>query len=117
MRTARCRRSSGRGEGRTALLTALLYVVGALSDQAPSAVQRRAVVRTSPELQERGRSAESEATLLAEVGVAVFRTAFERWTGEPDGVGLRARIREEAAELAAGLGAVDFAALRREPHR
>ena len=110
-----------------ALLAALVDVAGGLAGQAPLAAQRRAVVRASPELQERGRTkfaavadavadalrdrgtAESEATLLAEVGVAVFRTAFERWTDQPDDMGLPARIREAAAELAAGLGAVDFA--------
>ncbi|HEX6450124.1 MAG TPA: TetR/AcrR family transcriptional regulator [Trebonia sp.] len=114
-----------------ALLTALVDVAGVLADQAPLAAQRRAVVQASPELQERGRTkfaavtdavadalrdrgtAESEATLLAQVGVAVFRTAFERWTDQPDGVSLPARIREAAAELAASLGAVNFAALPR----
>ncbi|GGM96930.1 TetR/AcrR family transcriptional regulator [Streptomyces fuscichromogenes] len=114
-----------------ALLAALLDIAGALADQAPLAAQRRAVVRASPELQERGRTkfadvtaavagalrdrgtAESQATLLAEVGVAIFRTAFDRWTDQPDGVGLPVRIREAAAELAAGLGAVDFDALPR----
>jgi AcrR family transcriptional regulator len=114
-----------------ALLTALVDVAGALADQAPLAAQRRAVVRASPELQERGRTkfaavtdavadalrdrgtAESAATLLAEVGVAVFRTAFERWTDRPDDMDLPARVREAAAELAAGLGAVAFAALPR----
>jgi AcrR family transcriptional regulator len=110
-----------------AVLTALVDVAGGLADQAPLAVQRRAVVQTSPELRERGRTkfaaateavadalrdrgtAESQATLLAEVGVAIFRTAFERWTDQPDDVGLPARIREAAAELAASLGAMDFA--------
>jgi len=114
-----------------ALLTALVNVAGVLADQAPLAARRRAVVRASPELQERGRTklaavtdavadalrdrgtAESEATLLAQVGVAIFRTAFERWTDQPDDVGLPARIRAAAAELAASLGAVDFAALPR----
>jgi AcrR family transcriptional regulator len=114
-----------------ALLAALMDVAGGLADQAPLAAQRRAVVKASPELQERGRTkfaavtdavadalrdrgaAESEATLLAEVGVAIFRTAFERWTDQPDHVGLPTRIREAAAELAASLGAVDFATLPR----
>ena len=114
-----------------ALLTALVDVAGLLADQAPLAAQRRAVVRASPELQERGRTkfaavtdavadalrdrgtAESEATLLAQVGVAIFRTAFERWTDQPDDVGLPARIGEAAAELAVSLGEVDFAALPR----
>ena len=114
-----------------ALLTGLVDVAGVLADQVPLAAQQRAVVRASPELQERGRTkvaamtdavadalrdrgtAESEATLLAQVGVAIFRTAFERWTDQADDVGLQARIREAAAELAASLGAVDFAALPR----
>jgi AcrR family transcriptional regulator len=114
-----------------ALLTALMDLASVLADQAPLAAQRRAVVRASPELQERGRTkfaavtdavadalrdrgtAESEATLLAQVGVAIFRTAFERWTDQPDDVGLPVRVREAAAELAASLGKVDFAALPR----
>jgi AcrR family transcriptional regulator len=114
-----------------AVLSALVDVAGMLADQAPLAAQRRAVVRASPELQERGRTkfaavtdavadalrdrgtAESEATLLAQASVAIFRTAFERWTDQPDDVGLPARIRQAAAELAASLGAVDFAALPR----
>ncbi|MFI6347583.1 TetR/AcrR family transcriptional regulator [Streptomyces sp. NPDC050560] len=114
-----------------ALLAALLGVADGLGDQATLAAQRRAVVRASPELQERGRTkfaavtaavadalrergaAESQATLLAEVGVAIFRTAFERWTDRPDGVGLPARVGEAAAELATGLGTVDFTTLPR----
>lgn len=114
-----------------ALLAALVDVAGTLADQAPLAAQRRAVVRASPELQERGRTkfaavidavaealrdrgaAASEATLLAEVGVAIFRAAFERWIDHPDGVGLPVRIGETAAELAATLGTVDVATLTR----
>jgi AcrR family transcriptional regulator len=114
-----------------AILSALVEVADMLADEAPLAAQQRAVVQASPELQERGRTkfaavtdavadalrdrgtAESEATLLAQVGVAIFRTAFERWTDQADDVGLQARIREAAAELAASLGAVDFAALPR----
>ncbi|MBM9503303.1 TetR/AcrR family transcriptional regulator [Actinacidiphila acididurans] len=114
-----------------AVLTALVDAAGPLADQAPLAAKRRAVVQASPELQERGRTklaaatdavanalrergtAASQAALLAEVGVAVFRTAFQRWTDQPEDADLAARIREAAADLAAGLGAVDFAAL---PH-
>jgi AcrR family transcriptional regulator len=112
-----------------ALLTALVDVGGMLADQAQHAAQRRAVVQASPELQEREGTkfaavtdavadalrdrgtAESAATLLAQVGVAIFRTAFERWTDQSDRAGLPARIREAAAELAASLAAVDLAAL------
>ncbi|WP_435124868.1 TetR/AcrR family transcriptional regulator [Actinacidiphila sp. bgisy144] len=114
-----------------ALLAGLLDVSDALARQAPLAVQRRAVVQASPELQERGRTkfaavtaavvdaledrgaTASQAGLLAQVGVAVFRTAFDRWTDDPGSAGLAARIEEAAAELADGLGSVDFAALPR----
>jgi AcrR family transcriptional regulator len=108
-----------------AVLTALVGLADVMADQAPLAVKRRAVVQTSPELQERGLTkfaavtdaladalrdrgtAEPEATLLAQVGVAVFRTAFGQWTDQPDDVGLPARIRKAAAELANSLGAVN----------
>ena len=111
-----------------ALLAALLEVAGGLAEEAPLAAQRRALVRASPQLQERGRTkfaaatnavadalrdrgtAESEATLLAEAGIAIFRAALERWTDQPDDVGLPARVWEAAAELAGSLGTVDFAA-------
>ncbi|SEG24049.1 transcriptional regulator, TetR family [Actinacidiphila yanglinensis] len=111
-----------------ALLAALVDIAAGMADQAPLAAQRRAVVQASPELQERGRTkfaaateavadalrdrgtAEPQATLLAEVGVAVFRSAFERWTDRPDVAPLPARIREAAAELATSLGAVDLSA-------
>jgi AcrR family transcriptional regulator len=112
-----------------ALLAALVDLADVLADQAPLAAQRRAVVQASPELQERGRTKfaavtdavagalrdrgtpASEAMLLAQVGVAIFRTAFDRWTDHPGDAGLPARIQEAAAELAASLGEVDFAAL------
>ena len=112
-----------------ALLAALTDVAVPLADQAPLAAQRRAVVQGSPELQERGRtkfaavtdavaealhdrgSSASDATLLAQVGVAIFRTAFERWTDQPDGISLPTRIREAAAELHTSLSEVDFTAL------
>jgi AcrR family transcriptional regulator len=112
-----------------ALLTALLDVGEALAGQVSLSVQRRAVVRATPELQERERTkfaavtdamadalrergtAESAATLLAQVGVAIFQTGFVRWTDQPERAGLPARIREAATELAASVGAVDFAAL------
>ncbi|SDN17422.1 TetR/AcrR family transcriptional regulator [Actinacidiphila guanduensis] len=112
-----------------ALLAALVDAAGALTDQAPLAAQRRAVVRASPELQERGRTkfaaateavadalrdrgcAASEATLLAEAGVAVFRTALERWTDRPDDADLPTRIRQAAAELATHLATVNPATL------
>ena len=111
-----------------ALLAALVDFAGVLADQAPLAAQRRAVVQASPELQERALTkyavvaeavaealrdrgaAESEATLLAQVGIVIFRTAFERWTDRPD-IGLPTRIRQAAVELTASLSEVDFGAL------
>src|SRR5580658_3827339 len=81
-----------------ALLTALADVGAVLGAQvALHAVQRRQVIARSPELQERGRTKFAEvadalaaelvrrgcepasATLLADVGVAIFRTGFNRW--------------------------------------
>jgi AcrR family transcriptional regulator len=114
-----------------ALLTALAEIGELLADRVPHAAQRRAVIETSPELQERERTkfaavagaladalqqrgaAESTASLLAHVGVAIFQTAFERWTDQPERAGFPACVGEAAAELAASLGAVDIPALSR----
>jgi len=52
------------------------------------------------EFGERG-VAPSTAVLLADVGVAIFRTAFGRWVDEPDAGTLPNRLREAATELAA----------------
>ena len=111
-----------------ALLAALVDIGDLLAGRVPHAAQRRAVVKASPELQERERTKfaavtdaltdalqqrgapGSGARLLAQVGVAIFQTAFERWTDQPDYANFAARIREAAAELAASLGAVDIAA-------
>lgn len=102
-----------------ALLTALAEVGAVLADRVVlHAAERRAVIAGSPELQERGRTKfaavadalaaalrqrgveASGARLLADVGVAIFRTGFDRWVDSPDGAGLAARIGEAAAELA-----------------
>jgi AcrR family transcriptional regulator len=101
-----------------ALITALADVAAVLGAQvALHAVQRREVIARSPELQERGRTkfahvsdalaAElvrkgcelESATLLADVGVAIFRTGFNRWVDNPDGYELAACLREASAEL------------------
>ncbi|APU16422.1 transcriptional regulator, TetR family [Actinoalloteichus fjordicus] len=104
-----------------ALLVALVDIGEWFADLVPHAARRRAVIASSPELQERERTklaavtdalAEalrergtptSRATLLAQVGIAVFRTAFERWTDEPEPADFAARVREAATELAASL--------------
>ena len=103
------------------LLTALADVGELLADRVPHAGRRRAVINASPELRERERTkfanvadaltgalrqrgvAESEAQLLAHVGVGIFQTAFERWTDEPGQADFPARVREAAAELAASV--------------
>ena len=102
-----------------ALVTALADVGEVLGAQAaPLAVQRREVIARSPELQERGRtkfaavayalsvelvrrgSEPATAALLADVGVAVFRTGFNRWVDDTDGNDLPAYLRGAGAELA-----------------
>jgi len=101
-----------------ALLTALDDVGKVLGGQVASlAAERREVVARSSELQERGRTkfaavadalaAElvrrgcelASAALLADVGVAIFRTGFDRWVDHPDGDDLAACLREAGAEL------------------
>ena len=105
-----------------ALLVALVEVGGVLAGRVlPHAARRRAVIKTSPDLQERVRTkyaaardalaealcrrgvAASEAGLLASVGVALFQTAFERWVDHPESADLPDRVREAAAELTATL--------------
>ena len=104
--------------------TALADTGELLAGRVSHAAQRRAVIKASPELQERERTkfaavtdalagalrqrgaAESTADLLAHIGVAIFQTAFERWTGQPEHEGLSACIREVTTELASSLGAV-----------
>ena len=102
-----------------ALITALADVGAILGDRvAPHAVQRREVIARSPELQERGRtkfaavadalaagliqrgSDPASSTLLADVGVAIFRSGFDRWVDNPDRDDLATRLREAGAELA-----------------
>ncbi len=102
-----------------ALVTALADVGTLLGARvAPLAAQRREVIARSPELQERGRtkfaavaqaleyelvrrgSEPASAMLLADVGVAIFRTGFGRWVDNPDGHDLAAHLREAGAELA-----------------
>ena len=107
-----------------ALMAALEQVGEMLADRvAPHAAQRRAIAKSSAELQERERTkfaavaeaidaalrqrgvAPSTAGLLADVGVAIFRTAFGRWVDEPDAGTLPNRLREAATELTAAFEA------------
>lgn len=101
-----------------ALLGALEQVGDMMAAQvAPHAAQRQAIVDSSTELQERGRTkfaavcdaldaalqqrgaTPPTAGLLANVGVAIFRTAFGRWVDEPDAGEFSTRVREAADEL------------------
>jgi AcrR family transcriptional regulator len=104
-----------------ALLAALVGIGELFADLVPHAAQRRAVIASSPELQERERTklaavtealaealrergaATSRATLLAQVGIAVFQTAFERLIDQPEHADFAARVREAATELASSL--------------
>jgi AcrR family transcriptional regulator len=105
-----------------ALLSALERVGDMLvARAAPHAAQRQAIVESSTELKERGRTkfaavsdaldaalqqrgaTPSTASLLANAGVAIFRTAFGRWVDEPDAATYSARVREAADELARAL--------------
>ncbi|MBV9582440.1 MAG: TetR family transcriptional regulator [Chloroflexi bacterium] len=102
-----------------ALLKALTEVGAVLADRVVlHAAERRAVIAGSSELQERGRTKfaavadalaaalrqrgmeASGARLLADVGVAIFRTGFDRWVDSPEDADLAARIGEAAGELA-----------------
>lgn len=101
-----------------ALLTALEQVGDVVAARAaPHAAQRQAIVDGSTELQERGHTkfaavadaldaalrqrgaTPSTASLLASVGVAVFRTAFARWAAAPDAAAYSTLVRETADEL------------------
>ena len=110
-----------------ALLAALVATGDLLAGRVPHAAQRRAVIQASPELQERERTkfaavtgalagalrqrgAAESAGLLAQVGTAIFQTAFERWTDQPDRADFPACVREAAAELAASMGAAGIPA-------
>jgi AcrR family transcriptional regulator len=103
-----------------ALLAALADVGELLIDRVPNAAQRRALINASPELRERERTkfaavtnaaadelsargaAGLETRLLAQVGVAIFRTAFDRWVDQPN-ADFPTLIRKTTAELASNL--------------
>jgi len=106
---------------------AALAVVGArlaeAAEQSGQAPARRAVIAASPELQERERtklaglsaalagaleergSERRTATLLAPVTVAVFATAFERWTDHAGDTGFTEVFAGAVGELRAALDA------------
>jgi len=109
-----------------ALLTALADTGELLVDRLSHAAQRRAIISASPELRERERTkfaavaeavagalqqrgtAPSRAALFAEVGVAIFQAAFERWTQHSEDTGFSACLQEAATDLASSLAAADI---------
>lgn len=101
-----------------AMLAALIEVGAVLGARvAEHAAQRQVIIARSPELQERGRTKfaavadalaralrergldPSSATLLAEVGVAIFRSAFASWVQGTGGGDLADHMRQTGAEL------------------
>jgi AcrR family transcriptional regulator len=100
-----------------ALLAGLADTGTLLAEQVPRSPERRRIVAGSAELQERERTkfaavtaaltdtlrargaTDTAARLLADVGVAVFKTAFAQWTEEPGGADFPVYIRQAAAEL------------------
>jgi AcrR family transcriptional regulator len=100
-----------------ALLAALGEIGALLAARVTHAGQRRTIIRASPELRERERTKfaavtdalagalrqrgapRSQADLLAHVGVAIFQSAFERWTDQPEEADFSARVREVVSEL------------------
>ncbi len=105
-----------------AAMAGLEAAAALLEERADLARQRHAVIAASPELQEReliklafvGNAigdalrrrgvADPTASLAAEVAVAVFRTAFERWIEGSDGQRLSRLIRESLDQLKAVTG-------------
>jgi AcrR family transcriptional regulator len=106
-----------------ALLTALAEIGEVLVERAGRSPQRRTVIKSSPELQERERTkfaavtdaladalrqrgaTESGAKLLAHVGVGIFQAAFERWTDQLQDADFPTYVHEAASELTSALGA------------
>jgi len=105
-----------------ALLSALEQVGDMVAARAaPHAAQRQVIVEGSTELKERGHTkfaavsdaldtalrqrgaAPPTASLLANLGVVIFRAAFARWVEQPDAGPYSARVRETADELAHAL--------------
>jgi AcrR family transcriptional regulator len=102
-----------------AVLAALDAAAAMFEERREHAARRRQIIAANPELQEReliklaslaGAVAEAlrrrgvddpSAILAAEVGIAVFRVAFERWVDEANRQPLQGLIHESLAELQA----------------
>ena len=107
-----------------ALIAGLSETGTVLARNVPRSPERRRIVAGSHELQERERTklaavadhlaealrergaTDTAAQLLADVGIAVFRAAFARWTEEPDGADFPVYVTEAAAELTGALAPI-----------
>jgi AcrR family transcriptional regulator len=107
-----------------ALIAGLAATGTILAKNVPRSPDRRRIVAASAELQERERTkfadvaeslgealrergaTDTAARLLADVGIAVFRTAFARWTEEPDGEDFPVYVTEAVAELTSALAPI-----------
>jgi AcrR family transcriptional regulator len=107
-----------------ALIAGLSATGTILAKNVPRSPDRRRIVAASAELQERERTkfadvaeslgkalrergaTDTAARLLADVGIAVFRTAFARWTEEPDGEDFPVYVTEAVAELTSALAPI-----------
>jgi AcrR family transcriptional regulator len=107
-----------------AVLQALTFVGTQLAEQAPDAGERRRAIAASPELQERERTkladlttalaealrrrgaTDATAKLLAQIGIAIFQAAFERWIDRRGDAAFPACIREATAEVESGLSSI-----------
>jgi AcrR family transcriptional regulator len=96
---------------------ALESIATFFTDRRPHSKRRQAVIGANPELQERERNKlaglaaamaaalqrrgvrASAATLAAEMGVAVFKVAFERWLTDPKRRDIASHVRESLKEL------------------
>lgn len=113
-----------------AIVAALVEAGPPLGEMYDSAVRRRAVVASSPELQERERTklanltaalrtallvrdiAPSRASLAAEAGVAIFKVGFEQWIEQGNRSPLQTYFTMQYAELKALAGGPDLSAAR-----
>jgi AcrR family transcriptional regulator len=100
-----------------AIGVALESVAIFFNDRRPHSTRRQTVINANPELQERERNklaglatslaaalqrrgvSPSTATLLAEMGIAVFKIAFERWLSDPEERDNAYHVRESLNEL------------------
>lgn len=109
-----------------AVLQALADIGVRLAEQARHAGDRRRAIAASPDLQERERTklaavtaaltealrergaAEGAAKLLAQVGMAIFGVAFERWAEQEGRADFLGCFREASTEVASGVSGMAY---------